>query len=67
MKTPDELIQQFALQPLQKVALTREQIKAIQDDARKDLLKQLEECEMMIVHDANKCICEKCQESKRYA
>jgi len=31
----------------------------------KEMAKQLEECERMIVHDASKCVCEKCQESKK--
>ena len=41
MKSPDQLIQQFALQPLQRVALTRDQIKIIQDDALNSLLNRL--------------------------
>ena len=50
MLTPDELITNFGLQPLTKVALTRLQIEAIQADARKDLLEKIESLNEQLIH-----------------
>lgn len=41
MQTPDEIIAEFGLQPLNRVALTRNQIKLIQLKARLDTIEKL--------------------------